>query len=133
MSKKNGNGNGKKWGSASFDPALLDPTGQLGSKDVLPGFEGMPFRGQIPDLKRDDVERRQPEINYQVHVEILDLSKEEDLKRYREICQIIMNGFGQAAKEDLQYDPDKKSWRLFIRWMQIFSAMRKDMGHGAIG
>jgi hypothetical protein len=131
------NGNGKKkstrWGSAAIAPELIDPTGQLHKESILPGFEGTPFRGPVPDLRHDDAMRKQPEMHYKVHVEVLDLSVEEDMKRFRDVCQTIANGFGQPSKEDMQYDAEKKNWRVFIRWMEFFSAMPKGMNNGNLG
>ena len=128
---KNGNGNGAaRWGSAAIDPVLVDPTGQLNKKSILPGFEGTPYRGHIPDLRHDDPQRIKPELHYQVHIDVLDLSKEPDMKRYHDACQMIANGFAQLSKEDLQYDPAKKNWRVFMRWLEFFSATAKGTIHG---
>ena len=127
------NGKSKRWGSADIDPVLVDPTGQLDARPVLPGYEGVPYRGKIPNLSHSDAEKLQPEVHYKVHIDILDLSKDPDMKRYRELCQAIANGFGQLSKEDMQYDPQKKSWRVFVRWLELFSTMPKGATNGEIG
>ena len=127
-------GNGKaRWGSAAIDPVLVDPTGQLNQRSILPGYDGVPFRGKVPELRRDDPTRVQPEIHQQVHIDVLDLSVEADMKRYRELCQTIANGFGQLSKEDMQYDTDKKCWRVFVRWLEFFSTTPKGMTNGNPG
>ena len=122
-----------RWGSSAIAPALVDPTGQMNVDQILPGYEGTPYRGPVVDLKRDDAFRKQPQQYYKVHIEQLDLSIKDDVERYREVCQTIMNGFGQASKEDIQYDPEAKNWRVLLRWMEFFSAMQKGEGHGQFG
>lgn len=124
------NGNGKgNW--SSIDPQLIDPTGQLHEGVTMPGWDGLPFKGPVPDLKESDV--RQPEVAMKVHVEIFELWNKKHLKRYREICQVIANGFGQISKEDMQYDARNKGWRVLIRWVELFTAMRRGNSHGHTG
>ena len=113
--------NGKKnWNS--IDPVLLDPTGNMHKGITMPGHDGVPFRGPVPDLKEDDPQ--QPVQQQKVHVEILELWDAKKLKRYRDICQVIANGFGLISKEEVQYDKDKKGWRVFIRWLELFTTMK---------
>ena len=127
---KNGNGKkGRNW-SSPIDPVLLDPTGAMHEGITMPGYEGVPFRGPVPNLKEDDPAHKQPVDGQKAHVEILELWRDEDLKRYREICQVIANGFGAISKEDMQYDPAKKNWRVFIRWLEFFTAMQKGGSYG---
>lgn len=129
--KNNGNGSKTKernW--SSIDPQLVNPTGQLHEKISLPGWEGIPFRGPVPDLKETDPQRKQPVMAQKVHIELLDLSDKKQLARYRTICQVVANGYGQISKEDMQYDPKKKNWRVFVRWLEIFTAMGKGAGNG---
>ena len=56
-----------------------------------------------------------------VHVDVLDLRKPKEMKYYREICQMIGNGYAQFSKEDMRYDEKSKSWRVFIRWLELFT------------
>jgi hypothetical protein len=113
--------NGKqRWGS--LDPKLLDPTGgQMHQQPMLPGYDGVPYRGAIPNVKQLDPEHKQPQVGAKVHVEILDLSKDEDLKRYRDVCQMIANDFGKISQERIEFDDKKKNWLVFIRWLEMFA------------
>lgn len=115
------NGNGKtQWGR--LDPNLLDPTGgQVNERPILPGFEGLPFRGSVPNIKETDPDHLQPQVGYKAHVEILDLSKPKELERYRDVCQMITNGFGQISQERIEYNKTKKSWLIFIRWLEGYT------------
>ena len=118
MSK--GNGNGSAAGQLSV--SLLDPTGgHMDAAPTFPGWEGLPFKGPAPDLKEDDPHYVQPQVGMKVHVETLDLSKPKELKKYRELCQTVGNGYAQISKEDMRYDEDTKNWRVFIRWLELFT------------
>ncbi len=123
----NGNGNGKHLSrfAASWN-TLLDPH-QVQDKDfVLPGHDGLPFRGSVPFLKEDDPEQRQPTVSYEPHIWVLDLSKPEDLEDYRSVYQLVTNGMAVISAEEREYDPDIKNWRVFFRWALVFSHMRKE-------
>jgi hypothetical protein len=132
-----GNGNGHVEGEAKTEAPvlvpvrseipteLLDPHGVHSKPYVFPGSEGMPFRGTVPMLKEDDPPERQPQMGSQVQVDILVLSDTEDLKRYRDICQLVANGFGQISYEERKYDEDVKNWRVLVRWFLTYAYVPK--------
>jgi hypothetical protein len=99
-----------------LDQRMLDPGGVVGQPNVFPGHNGMPYRGRSPFLREDDPEHVQPREAFQVHVQIFDLSVEEDLKYYSEVWQTVANGLAFISADERQYDPDKKNWRVFLRW-----------------
>lgn len=114
--------NGKNHAVGRVDVSLLDVSGgHINAKPTFPGWEGLPFKGPVPDLKADDPQFKQPQVGTKLHVELLDLSKAKELKQYRDICQAISNGYAQLSKEDMRYDEAKKSWRVFIRWIELFT------------
>ena len=127
------NGKQHQWGT--LDPKLLDPTGgQVHEAPILPGYDGVPFRGQIPNVKTTDPEYRQPQVGSVVHIEILDLTKDEHLKRYSEVCQMIANGFGKISQERIEFDNKKNNWIVFIRWLEMFAYdPSKGSNHGRTG
>jgi hypothetical protein len=88
---------------------------------ILPGFQGVPYRGMIPDLKTEDPDHIQPQIGQKVHIEVLDLSKDPDLERYRIVSQMVANGFAVISKEDVRFVEESKNWRVFIRWLELFA------------
>ena len=105
---------------------LLDPH-QTKDKDfTLPGWDGMPFRGPIPYLKESDPDYRQPQVAYEPHVWILDLSLKEDLEDYRSVYQLVTNGAAVISAEERQYDQDSKNWRIFLRWALVFTHIPKE-------
>ena len=118
---RNGGSGTKRWGK--LDPRLLDPSGgQVDEPPIMPGYEGVPFRGSsIPHVKETDPYHMQPQIGSKVHVEILDLSDEKQLERYQKVCQMIANAFGKISQERIEYDDKKKNWRVFIRWLEMFA------------
>lgn len=104
---------------------LLDPHGVLGAQSILPGHNGIPFRGPVPHLRESDPEYRQPQTGHQAKVEILDLAKPDDLTKYQDIIQMTVNGFAEIGLEDQRYDEATKNWRVLIRWYKLFSYMPK--------
>jgi hypothetical protein len=122
-------GNGHK-PPKTTDPRLLDPHGILSAPNVFPGFNSVPFRGSVPDLKETDPDHKQPQVGVQAHVEVLATNSADDLKRYEEIMQIIGNGFGQLGAEDRQYDDSIKGWRIFVRWWELYSYVPKGRANG---
>lgn len=128
MSKGNGAVVPKRW---SMEAKLLDPTnGQKSMPPLFPGWEGLPFRGEAPNRKESDPEHVQPRVAATAHVEVLDLAKPEDLERYEEISQMITNGYAIMSFEDRQYDRKTKSWRVLIRWGDLF-AYDPEKGHNS--
>jgi preprotein translocase subunit Sss1 len=87
----------------------------------------LPFRGRtVPDLKNNDPFQKLPQEGIQVHLDILEMAKEVDRKRYIEIIQIITNGFGILGVEEREYDPEAKNWKIMLRWYETYSYLPKD-------
>lgn len=104
---------------------LIDPFKVLDKPNILPGWEGAPFRGSaIPDIKEDDPFHKQPQMAMQARVRIFEMNNPKHMTEYTEILQVIANGFGQLGAEERVYAEDIKSWRIFIRWWQVFSHMK---------
>ena len=122
------NGHPERW---KIDSVLLDPSAGQGKMDPqFPGYLGLPFRGVTPDLKEDDPAHKQPRVAAGAHVEVLDMSKAEDLKRYEAISQTVANGFGVVSFEERQYDESTHNWRVFIRWGDLYT-YNPEKGHNS--
>lgn len=106
----------------TISPALLDPTNTHQAPPVLPGIDGIPYRGKAIDRKETDAPLEQ---HRQVHIDILDLGKPEDLKRYEQISQLHANSFGQISFEERQFLPDAKKWIVLIRWWEEYVAEKQ--------
>lgn len=112
----------KKQSKSSIDSVLLDPSaGQCRQAPVFPGHEGLPFRGAVPNLKHDESQRLQPQTGAIVRVDVLNLANDEDKDEFAKIGQLVANGYAIVSKEEIQYDPDIKNWRVFIRWAELYA------------
>ena len=102
----------------------VDPEEALKGKLHFPGFGGVPFLGtSIPDLKTGDV-KNEPVIQPFAYVRILDLSNPAHLKAYEAISSRVADSRSVISFEDRQYDPDTKSWRVLIRWVDNYAVLR---------
>ena len=130
MVKANGNdgllGHGVNGHYPPIPPELLDPTGVMDGKAILPGHDGLPFRGPVPHLKEDDPDFRQPQIGMRMHVRVFDLSESKDMLYYEQVWQLVANGFATISNEDKQYDESKKNWRIFLRWVDLFTHVKQE-------
>jgi len=102
-----------------IDPKLLDPHSLSKASFTLPGFDGYPFRGPVPDLKEQD--ERQPQVGVETHVDLFDLAKPEDLDRYRQVIQLVGHNYAQISVEERKWVDEKKSWMIFLRWMLYYT------------
>ena len=104
-----------------IDKKLADPSnGQHSMDPKFPGVDGLPFRGHVPDLKTDDPQHMQPKQGAHVHVEILEMHKDEDRKRMETVYNLVANGTAVISAEEREYDPEQKNWRVFLRWADMF-------------
>ena len=117
------NGNGTRWHAIS--PDLLDPEGVHNSPPVFPGHNGLPFKGDIPDLRHDDPEHMQPQEGGIVHTEQMDLSDPKDLQHLADIRQLVVNQTAYLCYEERIYDAAIKSWRVLICWVEQHSYVPK--------
>ena len=77
-----------------IDPQLLSTQGAA-QKSVLPGHNGVPFRGPVPFLKDEDTDDGQPQVGYEVRVDIFELRDEVDRAYYSQVWQLASSGFAQ--------------------------------------
>lgn len=115
-------------------PGMLDSAPGLGVADGqvpeshIPGWDGLAFYGTVPNLKTDDGEGMQPRLGTEVYVEVLNLSQPPDLERYEKVMQLVGLGKALISAEERVYDPDIKSWRIFLRWIHKFAYSPKGVG-----
>ena len=107
-----------------IEDRLLSPRGHEGT---YPAWEGLPFRGKIPDLREDDPDYKQPQIGSEAHVTVYDLSNPEHLEHYQKVWQLIANGTAMLSAEERVYDPEIKNWRVFMRWADSFTFAPKPL------
>jgi hypothetical protein len=107
-------------------PELIDPDGVMGKPFVYPGFQGKPFRGPIPDLKKGDT--AQPKMGMEGHAFIFDLSNADHLKYYETIFHMAYNGRAAVGVDRVDYDPKTGTYRAFVRWAFLFTHMKTQTG-----
>lgn len=83
-------------------------------------YMGYPYRGRALPFKNDDPNYNQPQYRAQVHVEQLDTTNEEDMKRWTEIAQKVSDGLAFHSFEERVYDQELKGWRILIRWCEPY-------------
>ena len=99
--------------------------GARGQDSTWPTWQEFPFRGDIPDLREDDPEHKQPKIGYETHVTVYDLSNPEHLDHYEKVWQMAANSTVIISAEERTYDPDTKNWRVFLRWALAYAYAAK--------
>lgn len=108
----------KRW---DIPGTLVDPSkGQKNMDPIFPGQDGLPFRGIVPDLKKDDPEHLQPKQGCRVHVEILNMSRSKDRERMEKIYSMYANGTAIISDEERQWIPERRTWRVFLRWADVY-------------
>ena len=106
----------------TIDNRLVDPSGGQRDMDVqFPGIDGLPFRGVPYDRKESDPTSMQPQVGARVHVEVLEMSEDTDRKRMEEIYTMFTNGNAVISAEERHWDEEIKSWRVFIRWADVYT------------
>ena len=89
-------------------------------KDVQLFYDELPYRGPILNYKDSDPIEKQPQIGFESHVEIFDLSNDDDLAKYREAVQKLVSDQAVLSYEEKEYDPEKKNWKVLIVYSDIF-------------
>ena len=92
-------------------------------------FKGLPFRGRPYVVDQNNP----PIFSKEVHIRQFDLSEEEDLKEYERIFQNRADGLNEISFEEKVYDESIKSWRVLLRWYDIFYSepkKKKDVTNG---
>ena len=99
------------------------------AETLFPGFEGIPFRTNgtaPPNLKSDDPEKKQPIIVQDAKVRIFDLSDPEQLLAYEQVWFRIGRGQYKFSAEERQFLPDLKSWRVLLRYSELYFELPKE-------
>jgi len=82
-------------------------------------FDGLPYEGKIFDRKETDPDYKQPILIQTVNVKQFDLSIDEHMTEWQEICQKVADQIAVISFEEKIYDKDIKSWRILVRWMDL--------------
>lgn len=87
--------------------------------------------GEAPDYKNNLPYRLKPQPMLDVHVDMLDLSNQEDMQYYSKIWRAVGYRVAMVISEDKQWIEDTRNWKVLIRWVIIGSMDPKDLRHTA--
>lgn len=83
------------------------------------GGDGIPFltkRAAVPDYKTSSPFEKLPSMVRKTRVDVLDLSDEDQYKRYLMIWDAVGYGIATVIEEDKKFIESKENWKVFIRW-----------------
>jgi hypothetical protein len=90
------------------------------TKVMLGSCHDAPFitdRQAAPYYKNsDDFERKQPQPIRKVHVDVLDLSKEQHKYKYAKIWEAAGYNLARVADEERHWNEETKSFIVYVRW-----------------
>lgn len=95
----------------------------------FPGYEGIPYRGPVPQLANNDAVK--PETVQDAKIKVLDTSKADDLQEYERICDNIAKGISLMSMEKVQWVEDTKSWMILIRYIELYAEMPNSVAQRA--
>jgi len=81
-------------------------------------FNGLPYNGPMFNRKEEDPEKLQPQLKYAAFAKVFDMSCAEDIKEYERVWTTSLSGEYLIGMEKTYFDKDKKTWLVFIRWVQ---------------
>ncbi len=87
----------------------------------FPGIDGIPYRnrsGMVPHFKSDDPEYKKPHKVLETYADVFCLP--QDKERYSEILKKVSRGAATVSREEFQYDPESKSFVVFLRWGEYY-------------
>ena len=102
---------------------------------VFPGIDGQRFRlwpdQQLPLLKNDDPVQPIPVAD--ARVKIFDLSKPTDIREYEAVWDQAAKGEIIISSEEKQWCEGTQSWKVFLRWGEVYLEMPKGRGRMSHG
>lgn len=97
-------------------PSMIDTSGALNKKPVLPGKDGVPFRGEVPNLKENDTAEAQTQQAIQGHAAIFDLSDPLQLRYYQTLFHLVYNQKAIIGMERTDFNAQTGKYTAFVRW-----------------
>ena len=82
------------------------------------------YEGRIPLWRQDDI--KQPAQFYNGHVDVFDLSIEDDWNAYNQVVNAAAHGQAIICREESNFDTKKGTYIVFVRWMERYYAMVED-------
>jgi hypothetical protein len=89
-------------------------------------FNGLPYRGPMIYIKHTDRDERLPQLIKKLRVKRFDLGESKDLEEYEKVCQMLTDGTAQLSVEKIEYAPDKTTWIVLMRWIEMWYGPPKE-------
>lgn len=83
---------------------------------------GFPFRGSSAPTLTDE-ERDELPVSIDFHCRVFELWQEEDEKEYKDIRDRGANGWYQIVHIERLYDEERKNWRVYLEWHQVYGEL----------
>jgi hypothetical protein len=83
-------------------------------------WEGLPFRGRVTDIKKGDMP---PQLDYDVHIQVLNLDKEADVKLYEDVCRKFVKGLVKLFVEERHFNDKLGCFQVFLKWADVYYRM----------
>ena len=80
------------------------------------GIEVDPRLGKVPLVRKTDKPGDKPILTIEAFTEVLDLSDEDDLKKYSEIKTLCKNMKGEMMNLQIEWMEDVKNFKVLVEW-----------------
>jgi hypothetical protein len=101
----------------------------MSTEKLLRGLDGIPFRllpdQSVPHRKEDDPGFMQPRAMADAYVRVFDTEEKKDMKEYEKVWDEAAKGRVMISKEEMQWSEKTGSWKIFLRWGEVFLEMPK--------
>ena len=94
---------------------MAEPKEVSTSKPLM--WQGLPFKGKAFTRKKTDAP---PELDYDVYDKIFDLSNEDHIKEYEDICQRVVKGQVVVWVDDRKFLEKDGKFIVLLKWGEPF-------------
>lgn len=84
-----------------------------------PALNNMIFKGPMPPIDGERSIYEQVDQVCETHLDVLDLSDDDDRERYHDIYNVVSNGMGYVDHREFQWVPEEKTWYALVSWRSI--------------
>mgnify|MGYP001618316290 CR=1 FL=1 len=103
------------------DTAVKDrEVGEGKERKVEGQYRGLPYKGAPCTIRNDDPKHALPTLKHKAGIKQFNMADPADLKLYTELLQRVCDSEVVLSFEEKVYDPDIKSWRILMRWMEPY-------------
>jgi hypothetical protein len=98
-----------------------------------PGTDaGFPILGRVPNTLMKQAEFEELDHKFTFHSRWFEMWNAEDAKEYVYVQERAVNGWFKVLDREKIYDPIKRSYRIYLEWIQVYGVAPREPGD-AIG